>query len=209
MAYQQIIRRESLSKIFLKISKGKVTATQKAHWSFLPLWIMATAIGTSCGGITSAFVTDYVRGDFGVFLSFAVMSMAIALMQWLVIRRQILGMGWLLATWVGGTVGGSLSSWASFQLAITYGDAADLLAIYACLRGFSTGLAQWILLKQYFRGAGWWIAATTASAYISLMVGSLLIFQLGYFLTLLVGSIYGILTGIVLLVFFWSRRQSG
>ena len=198
-----------MSKIFSKIFKGKVIATQKAHWSFLPLWIMATAIGTSGGGITSAFVTDYVRGDFGVFLSFAVMSMAIALMQWLVIRRQILGMGWLLTTFLGVSLGGFLSSWASFQLAFTYGDAADFLTIYACLRGFSTGLAQWILLKQYFRGAGWWIAATTASAYISLMVGSLLIFQLGYFLTLLVGSIYGILTGIVLLVFFWSRRQSG
>jgi len=197
-----------LSKIFKKIFKGKVTATQKAHWSFLPLWIMATAIGTSCGGITSAFVTDYVRGDFGVFLSFAVMSMAIALMQWLVIRRQILGMGWLLTTFLGGSLGGALSSWVSFQLAFTYGDVADFLTIYACLRGFSVGLAQWILLKQYFRGAGWWIAATTASAYISLTIGSLLIFQLGYFLTLLVGSIYGVLTGIVLLVFFWSRGQS-
>lgn len=197
-----------MSKIFKKIFKGKVTATQKAHWSFLPLWIMATAIGTSCGGITSAFVTDYVRGDFGVFLSFAVMSMAIALMQWLVIRRQILGMGWLLTTFLGGSLGGALSSWVSFQLAFTYGDVADFLTIYACLRGFSVGLAQWILLKQYFRGAGWWIAATTASAYISLTIGSLLIFQLGYFLTLLVGSIYGVLTGIVLLVFFWSRGQS-
>jgi len=197
-----------LSKIFSKIFKGKVTATQKAHWSFLPLWIMATAIGTSGGGITSAFVTDYVRGDFGVFLSFAVMSMAIALMQWLVIRRQILGMGWLLTTFLGGSLGGALSSWVSFQLAFTYGDVADFLTIYACLRGFSVGLAQWILLKQYFRGAGWWIAATTASAYISLTIGSLLIFQLGYFLTLLVGSIYGVLTGIVLLVFFWSRGQS-
>lgn len=198
-----------MSKIFKKIFKGKVTATQKAHWSFLPLWIMATAIGTSCGGITSAFVTDYVRGDFGVFLSFAVMSMAIALMQWLVIRRQILGMGWLLTTFLGGSLGGALSSWVSFQLAFTYGDVADFLTIYACLRGFSVGLAQWILLKQYFRRAGWWIAATTASAYISLTIGSLLIFQLGYFLTIFVGAIYGVLTGIVLLVFFWFRGQSG
>ena len=198
-----------MSKIFSKIFKGEATATQKAHWSFLPLWIMATAIGTSCGGITSAFVTDYVRGDFGVFLSFAVMSMAIALMQWLVIRRQILGMGWLLTTFLGGSLGGGLSSWVSFQLAFTYGDVADFLTIYACLRGFSVGLAQWILLKQYFRGAGWWIAATTASAYISLTIGSLLIFQLGYFLTVFVGAIYGVLTGIVLLVFFWFRGQSG
>ena len=35
----------------------------------------------------------------------------------------------LFQTIVGGAVGGSLSSWASFQLAVTYGDAVDLLAI--------------------------------------------------------------------------------
>jgi len=189
-----------LSKIFSKIFKGKVTATQKAHWSFLPLWIMATAIGTSGGGITSAFVTDYVRGDFGVFLSFAVMSMAIALMQWLVIRRQILGMGWLLTTWVGGTVGGFLSSWASFQLAFTYGDAADFLTIYTCLRGFTTGVVQWTFLRYKFKRAGWWIVATTASWYLSVMIGSLVMAkQQGYLLTFAIGAIYGLMTGVVLI----------
>ena len=167
---------------------------------------MANAIGYSGGGFVSAFVTDYVRGDLGILLSFAVMSMAIALMQWLAIRKQILGMGWLWTTWLGGTLGGFASSWASFQLAFSYGDAADFLTIYTCLRGFTIGLAQCILLRQNFKRSGWWIVVTTCSWYISVLVGSLLIAnQHGYMVTIAIGAIYGLLTGIVLVSLFWQR----
>ena len=172
------------------------------------MWIVATSFSYAGGGKVSGFVSDYVTGDFGVFLSFAVMSLAIAIAQWLVIRRYIGGLGWLWTTLVGGAVGGSLSSWASFQLAVTYGDAVDLLAIYACLRGFSTGFMQWTWMKQHFKRSGWWIVGTTGSWYVGVMVGSLLIIQLGYFLTLVVGAIYGLLTGITLLLFFWDRFNS-
>ncbi len=171
------------------------------------MWITATSISYAGGGRISAFVSDWITGDFGVFLSFAVMSLAIAVSQWLVIRRYIRGVGWLWTTLVGGAVGGSLSSWASFQLSVTYGDAVDLLVIYACLRGFSTGFMQWMLIKQYFKQSGWWIVGTTASWYMGVMVGSLLITKLGYFLTLVVGAIYGLLTGCILLALFWCRRK--
>ena len=167
---------------------------------------MANAIGYSGGGFISAFVTDYIRGDFGILLSFAVMSMAIALMQWLAIRSHILGMGWLWTTWLGGTLGGFVSSWASFQLAVSYGDAADFLTIYTCLRGFTTGLAQCILLRQKSQRSGWWIVTTTSSWYISVLIGSLLMAnQHGYLLTMAIGAIYGLLTGIILISLFWQR----
>jgi len=169
---------------------------------------MATAIGYAGGGKISAWIDDSLKGDFVVFLSFAVMSMAIAVAQWLVIRRYIQGMSWLWMTLIGGTLGGSLSSWASFQLAITYGDAVDFLVVYGCLRGLTTGFAQWFLLKQRFKQSGWWVVGTTASWYISLLVGSLLIQKLGYFLTLTVGAIYGLLTGIILLLLFRDRIQT-
>jgi hypothetical protein len=185
----------------------KEITIKKLHWSFLPLWITATSISYAGGGKISAFVPDWITGNFGVFLSFSVMSLAIAVSQWIVIRRYIRGVGWLWTTLVGGAVGGSLSSWASFQLSVIYGDAVDLLVIYACLRGFSTGFVQWMLIKQYFKQSGWWIVGTTASWYVGVMVGSLLISKLGDFLTLVVGAIYGLLTGCVFLVFFWCRRK--
>ncbi|NUN63743.1 hypothetical protein HCU40_03040 [Pseudanabaena biceps] len=166
----------------------------------MPLWIIATAFSYAIGGWVSAFVTDFITGTLGVLLSFGVMSFAIAFSQWLVIRKYIVGLGWFWATLIGGTVGGSLSSWASFQLAITYGDAVDLVIVYACLRGLSVGLVQWTILKQYFRRSEWWIVVSTASWYGGVWIGWLLINKLGYFLTLTIGAIYGLLTGIVLLV---------
>ncbi|ELS32127.1 MULTISPECIES: hypothetical protein [Pseudanabaena] len=171
-------------------------------------WIFATAISYAVGGKISAFVTDYIPGNLGIILSFLVMSMAIALAQWLVLRKRILGMGWLWATLVGGTLGGVFSSWASFWLAVTYGDAVDLLAVYACLRGLSIGFAQWMILKHSFRRSGWWVVGTTFSWYLSVMIGSQLMQILGYFLTLLVGAIYGLLTGSVLLLFFRQKFMS-
>ncbi|PZO41698.1 MAG: hypothetical protein DCF19_09060 [Pseudanabaena frigida] len=135
------------------------------------------------------------------------MSLAIAAAQWLALRKYILGRGWLWTTSIGGTVGGYLSSWASFQLAITYGDAVDFLAMYTCLRGFSMGLAQWTILRQDFKLSNWWIVGTTASWYISVLIGSLLMSELGYFLTLFIGAIYGLLTGIILLTLFWYRLK--
>jgi hypothetical protein len=172
----------------------------------MPLWIIATALSYSIGGFISGFVTDYIAGDLGVWSSFAVMSMTMGMAQWLVIRKQLKkqlgGMGWLWATLIGGTVGGRISMMASFQLAIIYGDAIDLVAIYACLRGMSTGLAQWFLLRKRFNHAEWWIVATTVSWYASVMLGRLLIRDLGYFLTLTVGAVYGLLTGIMFLLLF-------
>lgn len=187
--------------------KLKEIAAKRLHWSFLPLWIIATAFSYAIGGWVSAFVTDFITGELGVWLSFAVMSLAIAFSQWLVICKYISGLGWFWATLIGGTVGGSLSSWASFQLAITYGDAVDLVIVYACLRGLSVGLVQWTILKQYFRRSEWWIVVSTASWYGGVWVGWLLISKLGYFLTLTIGAIYGLLTGIALMAMFGFINQ--
>ncbi len=171
------------------------------------LWAIANSIGYAGGGRISAFVTDYIRGDLGIFLSFVVMSMAIALGQWLVIRKWITGWRWLWTTWLGGTFGGFISSWASFQLAFTYGDAVDLLVVYACLRGFTTGLAQWLALRKlYQKKSQWWIVITTASWYLSVISGSILIEKLPSFrpfTTLAIGAIYGIFTGLALCSFYF------
>jgi hypothetical protein len=104
-------------------------------------------------------------------------------------------------------VGASLSSWMSFQLAIAYGDGVDLLTVYTCLRGLSTGLMQWALIKQHFRRSEWWIVGTTVSWYIAVMVGISQVEKLGYFLTLAIGGIYGLLTGVVLLGLFRISRN--
>jgi hypothetical protein len=194
-----------ISKVSKVLIRG--AARLAIYWRFLILWAIANSVSYAGGGIISAFVTDYIRGNLGVFLSFAVMSMAIALGQWLVIRKRIKGLIWLWTTWLGGTFGGFISSWTSFELAFTYGDAVDLLVVYACLRGFTTGLCQWFALKKlYHKKSQWWIVITTASWYLSIISGSMLIEKLPsfrYFTTLAIGASYGILTGLALCNFYF------
>lgn len=191
----------------LKKFRAKGRIIRNSNVVFLCLWTGATAIGYAGGGLISGAVARSVGGGLGLVLSFAVISLAIALMQWLAIRTKIIGIGWLWTTWLGGTLGGVFSSWASFQLAITYGDAVDLLVVYGCLRGFSTGLAQSFILRKCSKFADWWIVTSMVSWYISVLIGSLLMNKLGYFLILLVGAIYGVLSGIALLLILWQRRQ--
>lgn len=188
--------------------KAKGQTIRNSQRGFLCFWIGATAIGYAGGGMISAIVANSVGGELGLCLSFAVISIAIALTQWLVIRTQIIGMGWLWRTWLGGTLGGIFSAWASFHLAITYGDAVDLLLVYGCLRGMTTGIAQWTILRNYSKLADWWIVSTAISWYISILVGSFVMDKLGYFVTLLVGLIYGLLTGLILLVVLSWRTNT-
>jgi len=191
----------------LKQFRAKGQIIRNSHGGFLLLWTGATAIGYAVGGVISGIVARDVGGQWGLILSFAVISAALGLMQWLVIRPKIKGIGWFGATWLGGTFGGAFSSWASFQIAFTYGDAVDLLVIYGCLRGLTTGVAQWLILRRCSKFADWWIIVSAVSWYVSVLIGSLLMDKLGYFLILLVGAIYGFLTGCALLLIFGHRRQ--
>ena len=190
----------------LKQFRAKGQTTRNSYLSFLSLWIVATALGYASGGFVSGIIARTVGSQLGLILSFGIISMAIALAQWLVIRTKIIGRGWLWTTLIGGTLGGAFSSWASFQLAVTYGDAVDLLTIYGCLRGLSTGLAQSLVLRKYSKFADWWIVASTVSWYISILIGSLLMNTLGHFLIMVVGTIYGLLTGLTLLLILRERR---
>ena len=191
----------------LKQFRAKGQIIRNSHTGFLLLWTGATAIGYAVGGLISGEVARTVGGGWGLFLSFAVISAVLGLMQWLVFSTKIRGIGWFWATCLGGTLGGSFSSWASFQIAITYGDAVDLLVIYGCLRGLTTGIAQWLILRRCHNFADWWIVASTVSWYVSILIGSLLMDKLGHFLILLVGTIYGVLTGSALLLILGHRRQ--
>ncbi|MEE3716122.1 hypothetical protein V2H45_05110 [Tumidithrix elongata RA019] len=172
-------------------------------WRFLPLWIVATCLGFAIGGPVSALIPDYVTAIAGNnaanILSFGVMSLTIALPQWLVLRGRIRdALWWLVVTTLGGMAGGPISMTIAWNLSITFGDAVDLFAIYAALRGATTGLAQWTFLRVQMPQAGWWAIATSVSWYSSLTIGSKVMFTLPSFTVAIVGASYGVMTGIVM-----------
>ncbi|CAN1210500.1 hypothetical protein TUMEXPCC7403_09915 [Tumidithrix helvetica PCC 7403] len=182
-----------MSDSFLKFWSG---------WRFLPLWIVATSLGFAIGGPVSSMVPEYVSGDMGNILGYGVMSLAIALPQWLILRGRIRrAYWWLLVTPLGGLVGGPVSISIAWNLSITFGDAVDLFTIFAVLRGTTTGLAQWIFLRTQIPQAGWWVIATSFAWYVSLTIGFNLARKV-IFITpsTILGICYGTISGIVMFV---------
>jgi hypothetical protein len=177
-----------MSHLFLKFWSG---------WQFLPLWIVATCLGFAIGGPVSAFVPEYVSGNLRNALSYGVMSLTIALPQWLVLRGRIRqAYWWLLATTLGGLVGGPVSMLAAWNLSVTFEEVADLFTIFAILRGTTTGIAQWLFLKTQIPHAGWWVIATSFAWYASLTIGFNLARKVMFFSpSAILGVCYGIISG--------------
>lgn len=87
-------------------------------------------------------------------------GLATGVVQWLLLRRRILGAGW----WIPLTVAGWLAGGGLVFLLFTTlvdgsasppGPGLAFLALAGCV-----GLAQWLLLRRVVRGAGWWLAAS-------------------------------------------------
>ena len=77
-------------------------------------------------------------------------------------RRHVswlLWLWWVAAGAIGGGVGGTLAA-----PLLTIGDSDWILAansyVYLIVAGVVTGVLQWLLLRRYIRGAGWWVLAT-------------------------------------------------
>jgi hypothetical protein len=84
---------------------------------------------------------------------------AIGMAQWLVLRRILSGMGWwVLASLVGYSIG-MLVPWLANGLEAGWMTGLVFFLIY----GTGLGLAQWIVLRENFHHAVWWVALIVAA----------------------------------------------
>ena len=92
-------------------------------------------------------------GIFGWFYAFL-----LGTTQWLVLRQK----SFQYHTWVGTTVTGAILY--SVVTSLVWSKYSGVWAAVAlgALQGAAIGLAQWLLLRRRFSGAGWWIPATIA-----------------------------------------------
>ena len=103
-----------------------------------------------------------------VFTSIAVGGAVMGVFQWLMLRRYIGGsIRWVLASFVGVllaafTVGGI----GSFNLDLGW-------MMGAVSFGFTTGLAQWWVLRRQVPRAGWWVPVCTFGWWITIPIGDL------------------------------------
>ncbi len=141
-------------------------ATSPFNWSFWFQWVLATTLGWILGGL--------LPGDLWI-------GVTVGVLQWLVLRPLVHQAGW----WI------SLSSvgWAMGHVVVVTAMPVGDEVLIGSVLGAMMGIAQWFILRRWFRGGGWWIVASTAGWGLGLF---------GLMGALLIGAVAGIVTGIVL-----------
>jgi hypothetical protein len=180
------------------------TERAQVGWTFWLWWILATAVGFGVGLIVGAKVGSILEAIAGPLLgsltAIAAVGASVGTAQWFLLRRHFPGAGWwVLATTVGGIVGGLLSS----ELEASLGPSIVRFAVF----GAPIAISQWIVLRRHFRNAGWWVLAgivvglwdglAVLQAYRAFGTGVLVGF-------VALGVLYGAITGGVMV---WLLRQ--
>lgn len=154
----------------------------------------------------------------------AVLGVTIGLAQWLLLRRRTpVPITWIGASIVGGMLGMALGM--SIEPAVPVTDtlrdntraAAELVipwrvawqtSFAGAFFGIGLGLAQWWVLRQYVRAAGWWIVANGVAWMAGLGVGALLADLITTLGALLVtGLIAAAITAYVMEWWQWEMRK--
>lgn len=136
-------------------------------WAFWFLWILATALGWFIGGVLLSGIGLVPSG------------VAIAFLQWLVLKQRIpKAWRWIIVSVIGWSLGWGISL-------IAYSLGLDLFS--GMVIGFTTGTAQWLILRGEIHWSGWWIAVSAVAwaVGISVLPG-----------IMLPGTIAGLITGI-------------
>lgn len=106
-------------------------------WGLWFLWMMATTVGWLLG----RFLLPN--------LSVVTIGLAIGILQAFVLREEVQQpLRWILATTIG---------WAVPGLLLLFANPIGTDFLNGLLVGVSMGVAQWLILRQEVRWAGWWI----------------------------------------------------
>lgn len=134
-------------------------------------WLAATMVGTELVVLIVYFLFPYIVGDplkgslIQRLLWIVLIGLpgpAIATMQWICLRRRIRKAGWwITVAVVGWYMVLGLSALRSLpaveRFSAKFETTADIISV--CLLGAVMSLPQWLLLRQKFLGAAYWIVA--------------------------------------------------
>jgi hypothetical protein len=194
------------------------------QWLFFGAWVLATLMGVVIGivsiltlvsGLALAGASPLLVGSIGG----AALGAGLGVAQWLVLRRHTQSAGWwVVASMLGGIAGVTLGLLLSDALGPLLGVALDgaarprasdprlllsraaAAAAAGAALGLGLGAAQWLVLRQQVRSAGWWMVASGFGWMIALSIGAGLLDLVGVLGSLLfIGVLSGALTGWLLL----------
>jgi len=143
-------------------------------WGFWLQWVLASTVGMfvafyMCffiGAITydvgGEWLTDLVCG--------IVLGIGVGILQWLVLRRRVSGVGWWVLASAAGGYGILQAGFLGFSQSLeSYGLLLSWTGVVA-LGGAVTGTLQWLVLRGQVSRAGWWVLASTVGWGLSVTV---------------------------------------
>lgn len=189
--------------------------------SYRPLvfleWTLLSTVGLAAGMLLTLLgiwlasrLGDFLDGDRVVqYLLLPAMGLMLGTFEWLLLRRILARAGlWIWMTllgWVlGFPLGFALDQWLGNLLGKTLSlDLAGTVQVstFALL----TGALQWLVLRRDLHFAGWWLLASLAGWNAAFALGGPGNMLLGIQLYL-VGILYGLTSGIVLLFILRANR---
>jgi hypothetical protein len=115
-------------------------------------WVLATAVGEA---VTNIMISHYISGGTSNFLAAMAGSAAVGgaifgVLQGFILRRYLSKTRWLLASTLGYAMAGAIGG-----IGTVTGLAFGL--IFGTISGVVLGIAQWLILRQHFSKAGWWV----------------------------------------------------
>ena len=137
-------------------------------WTLWLQWVMVTTLGWVLGGIMLA---EFALGVLGI---------VIGVLQWVVLRQYIRQAGW----WILASAGGWAIGWLMVMVI-----PPEVGIPIGTVLGAAIGVNQWLILQRHLRRAGWWVVVSILAWTMGLggLAGELL-----------VGTVVGAITGIVL-----------
>ena len=159
-----------------------------AGWGFWLLWVLASTVGSTMGGLVIA-VGSYRDMIVAGYVGVVVGGIMVGMLQWLVLRRQVAGAGW----WVPASLGAAVVvGVVVFGVGTVNVDVGWVVGVI--LFGPVVGGLQWLVLRRHVARAGRWVLAST----VGWVVGGFLsgAVPVGGFLGWTVlGAVYGAITG--------------
>jgi hypothetical protein len=188
----------------------KVTESQ-AGWGFWLGWVVASTVGVVVGsimGIISLFLTGEEFGEWLAFLGWGIMlGVGVGILQWLVLRRRVSGVGWWVLATAAGGYGIFQASFILIEESLSFGLLLSSTGV-AALGGAVTGILQWLVLRGKVSRAGWWVLASTVgwglSMAVSIAVPSGVTDDIDFMGLVVTGAVLGAVTGAALV---WLLRQ--
>lgn len=173
------------------------------NWNLWAQWVLATAVGASLGWAAGLYAVVAVPGPFNSNIIWLVAGVCLGVAQWLVLRPHLRRawqwiaasiVGWLVAFNFGSLVFGILTDVLNgpglplFESALavnaTLSGMAVLFVVWLLIGaagGTVVGGMQWFVLRQYFPGAAWWVAANALGWGVGLGVSWFAVLVLLYF----------------------------